>query len=105
MSSTYADEVLVENTFIVANSTLFSYGADTLFSSVTDETEDVSTDETEDVSLIDEGGLFDDFISDVENGMDTLKMERLCCSQKSSRAAMGSSPTSDHHTSQHQQHS
>jgi hypothetical protein len=91
LSSKHGDnDVLLENTFTVANSTLFSNGTDTFYSSGTDETDDV-------VSLVDDGGLFDDFFSDVENGMDTLKMERICCSQKSSRAAMGSSPTSEHH--------
>ncbi|KAL3815568.1 hypothetical protein ACHAXA_000300 [Cyclostephanos tholiformis] len=49
-----ADEVLTENSFNIGNSTLFSHG----------------TDETEDRSFIDEDGMFDDFMSDVENGID-----------------------------------
>ena len=38
--------------------------------------------ETDDQSYISNGGVFDQFISDVEVGIETLKVERLCCSHR-----------------------
>jgi len=89
------DEVLSENTFTVATENSFTVAnrkhnddeEETLYTN--------ETDETEDQSYLNKGGVFDNFISDVEVGIDTIKMERLCCSQRSSQVAT-TSPIRDY---------
>lgn len=91
------DEVLTSNTFTVANENTFIDATENSCTVATENTFTVEsysrgTYETDDQSFISNGGVFDQFISDVEVGIETLKVERLCCSHRSSN--VGTTPRS-----------
>ena len=97
------DEVLTSNTFTVSTENTFIDATENHCTVATEkkftlESYSRGTYETDDQSFNSNGGVFDQFISDVEVGIETLKVERLCCSHRSS--IVGTTPRSRaHHSS------
>jgi len=97
------DEVLTSNTFTVSTENTFIDATENHCTVATEkkftlESYSRGTYETDDQSFNSNGGVFDQFISDVEVGIETLKVERLCCSHRAS--IVGTTPRSRaHHSS------